>query len=309
MTKKNYNPSDLEDIFDETEPLEEAEEELERGESLFDKAERAKEKVGELKDRFGKKTAEKGAEKAGEKATEKGTEDLAGLATAETGGWGKFAVKAAELASKAGEAIGISKKTQCCLGCAFALFPNFIILIAGLAIFAYFLSSSSLIEPPNSTPEKIPEIIIKEGHTFPIPSNFKYFYRDSWGDCRGGSTRKHKGTDIMAALGTPAVAVADGVIGYVKMNGEKDNGGNILTIKANDGNVYYYMHMDTISVQAGQKVKAGDNVGTVGNSGNAQIGAEHIHFEIHPDGGAAVNPYPYLKCWDPKFNECSGISI
>lgn len=102
--------------------------------------------------------------------------------------------------------------------------------------------------------------------------------------------RRHQGVDIHAAAGTPIVAVDDGVA----HGGEDPRGGHVVNLTADDGTRYYYAHEgDPISING--RVNAGDILGVVGSSGNAQGTDPHCHFEMHPMGGAAIDPYPYLK--------------
>ncbi len=69
-------------------------------------------------------------------------------------------------------------------------------------------------------------------------------------------------------------------------------GGNAVQLRGDDGNRYYLSHLD--SYGAAGKVAAGDVVGYVGNSGNAITTPPHLHFEVHPNGGQAVNPFPTI---------------
>ena len=85
------------------------------------------------------------------------------------------------------------------------------------------------------------------------------------------------------------VAVVDGVASS-KVN---TLGGNTITLMGADGNRYYYAHLDDW-VQLGQ-VTAGTVIGILGQTGNAKFSVPHLHFEIHPGGGAAVNPYPTVR--------------
>jgi murein DD-endopeptidase MepM/ murein hydrolase activator NlpD len=114
---------------------------------------------------------------------------------------------------------------------------------------------------------------------------------NSFGAPRGGGTRRHQGNDIMADMGIPLRAVNDGTVTRVSNHGL---GG--LAFYLWDGSTeYYYAHLSKVAVSAGQHVSAGQLVGNNGDSGNAKGGAPHLHFEIHPGGGSAIDPYPSLS--------------
>ena len=112
---------------------------------------------------------------------------------------------------------------------------------------------------------------------------------DSWGYPRSGG-RTHVGTDMMAAMGAPVVAITDGRITF---EGTGITAGKWLILSGDDGHSYYYMHNQSNLVSSG-RVKAGQMIATVGDTGNAIGGPPHVHFEYHPGGGGPVNPYPLL---------------
>jgi murein DD-endopeptidase MepM/ murein hydrolase activator NlpD len=112
---------------------------------------------------------------------------------------------------------------------------------------------------------------------------------DSWGAPRSGHT--HQGVDMMGSYGTPLAAVVSGTITYAAYDG---SGGNMLFLSGSDGNAYWYMHNQENYVGQGASVKAGEIIGTLGDTGNA-AGTPHLHFEYHPGGGAAINPYPLVS--------------
>jgi murein DD-endopeptidase MepM/ murein hydrolase activator NlpD len=117
-------------------------------------------------------------------------------------------------------------------------------------------------------------------------------FTDTWGAARSGG-RSHEGVDMIASRGTPAVAIETGTI---KRMGNGGLGGITVWITGASGDEYYYAHLDgwAEGLTVGQAVTAGDLVGYVGNTGNARYTVTHLHFEYHPGGGSAVNPYPLV---------------
>lgn len=132
-------------------------------------------------------------------------------------------------------------------------------------------------------------------------------FSNTWGNRRSGG-RRHQGTDIMSPRGTEVVAVADGVVtklGTHRMSGyfiRIDHGGRWMT-------VYMHLNNDTLgtddgeggtwtafqaTLMEGDEVRAGQVIGYVGDSGNAEGARPHTHFEIRHDG-RKLNPYRMLR--------------
>ena len=147
-------------------------------------------------------------------------------------------------------------------------------------------------------PSVIPKLT-RGGYVFPVhgPASFT----DTFGAARA-VVSWHHGEDIFAPLGAPVLAVARGTVFSVGWN---DIGGNRLWLRDTKGNEFYYAHLSAFSPLAvnGAHVQAGDVLGFVGNTGDAEATPPHLHFEIHPvdllglgyDG--VINPYGYLTAW------------
>jgi murein DD-endopeptidase MepM/ murein hydrolase activator NlpD len=141
-------------------------------------------------------------------------------------------------------------------------------------------------------------MLVVGGFVFPVagPASFS----DTFGAPRMFGTpyaHLHQGTDVFAASGTPLVAAERGVVIRV---GVDVLGGNKLWLVGASGARYFYAHLSGFAPGTvdGKVVEAGDPVGYVGNTGNARTTPAHLHFEVHPGGGAAVNPYPLLRIVD-----------
>jgi murein DD-endopeptidase MepM/ murein hydrolase activator NlpD len=136
-------------------------------------------------------------------------------------------------------------------------------------------------------------------HVFPVygPTS----YGDTFGAVRADTTYHH-GDDIFGELGQPLVACTDGTVfelGFTKI------GGNRLWIRDAAGNEFYYAHLSAFATQVvnGAHVRAGQVIGFMGRTGDAEGTPAHLHFEVHPvsllylgeDG--AVDPTAYLRAW------------
>lgn len=127
---------------------------------------------------------------------------------------------------------------------------------------------------------------------FPVAGKGNSSVQSFWGASRDGGGRSHEGIDIFASRGTPVVAIADG---FVTRTGNQGLGGKQVWLRDGLlGNSYYYAHLDSILTESGKKVKTGDTLGLVGNTGNAKGGATHLHFGIYTSRGA-VDPYPFVR--------------
>jgi murein DD-endopeptidase MepM/ murein hydrolase activator NlpD len=112
-------------------------------------------------------------------------------------------------------------------------------------------------------------------------------FADTWGAGRSGG-RSHEGVDMMSPSGTPLVAVESG---YAQFKTTR-LGGNSVWVNGASGTRYFYAHLSAWEGSS-RNVAQGEVIGYVGATGNTS--ANHLHFEIHPGGGRAVNPYPYVR--------------
>lgn len=123
---------------------------------------------------------------------------------------------------------------------------------------------------------------------FICPIDGPLAFSDDFGNPRSGG-RRHMGNDLLSPRGTPNVAVVDGTISTRPWAG----GGITIFLAGADGTTYIYMHLMRIVGAVPRRVVQGEVIGLVGNTGSAQ--GYHTHFEVHPGGGAAVNPYPLVS--------------
>lgn len=123
------------------------------------------------------------------------------------------------------------------------------------------------------------------------PQDHPRSFTDTWGAPRGGG-RRHAGTDVFGAMGGAVFAITSGTIEWTRSGA---SAGLWLSLRGDDGDRYWYMHLSGFVASAGQRVGAGDLIARNGDTGNARGTSPHIHFEHHPGGGRPVNPYPLLR--------------
>jgi murein DD-endopeptidase MepM/ murein hydrolase activator NlpD len=183
-----------------------------------------------------------------------------------------------------------------------------LLVLAGLASMIRIVPPHPAAVPGSeATPQQVPapEALPRDapaGLLVPVRGVARAQIIDSWGQSRANGQRTHEGTDIMAPAGAPVVAAAPGTI--EKLFYSSGGGGITLYVRSPDQRwSYYYAHLQRYApgVAEGVKVKAGDLLGFVGDTGNAGTGNFHLHFglaQMQPGErwwqGQPINPYPML---------------
>ncbi len=156
-------------------------------------------------------------------------------------------------------------------------------------------SSGGSVSPmPSPTPPTKAVLDRFPGAVFPVRGTVEF--TDTFGAYRADMKgHRHEGNDIFAKMGTPIVAVLAGTIEYSTYG----IGGNNARLTDAAGDYFYYAHMERFAagLSSGDHVAKGQVIGYVGETGDAAGTSPHCHFEIHPGGGAAIDPYPYLQAW------------
>ena len=129
--------------------------------------------------------------------------------------------------------------------------------------------------------------------TFPVAGADVASVRSFFRDPRDGGRREHHGVDIFAPRETPVLAAADGLVVSV---GTNRLGGNVVWVwDPSRSQRQYYAHLSRQAVTAGQRVRAGDVVGYVGNTGNARTTPPHLHFGIYAAREGPIDPLPFVS--------------
>ena len=190
-------------------------------------------------------------------------------------------------------------------------------IFIGIFILVSLLNQSQL----NAKHSKFLETIV-----FPVKNIMSHFY-DDWGEIRGNGERVHEGIDIRARKGSPIVAIADGRVNTVSFT---QSSGYYIAIDHQNGWLSLYVHLnDDINendnlggrqtafadgIYLGAEVIAGQTIGYVGDSGNAEGTVPHVHFEVRYMG-KSYDIYDYIKVsWERferfmKFPKKMGINL
>src|SRR6056300_874516 len=151
-----------------------------------------------------------------------------------------------------------------------------------------------------------------ESMVFPVKNIMSHFY-DDWGEIRGNGKRVHEGIDIRAQKGSPIVAIADGRVNTISYS---ESSGYYIAIDHQNGWLSLYVHLDddingndnlggrntafADDIYLGGEVIAGQTIGYVGDSGNADGTVPHVHFEVRYMG-KSYDVYYYIKSSWERF--------
>ncbi|HTH07581.1 MAG TPA: M23 family metallopeptidase, partial [Ilumatobacteraceae bacterium] len=127
---------------------------------------------------------------------------------------------------------------------------------------------------------------------FPVQGPCSFI--DTYGAPRSGG-RTHEGVDIIAKTGQYVYAAEDGTLTKQYLDAAGSLSGNGWRLTRADGTYFFYAHLSAFAsgLKVGSTVKSGQILGLVGMTGNA--GTPHLHFEVHPGGGASINPTPVVR--------------
>ncbi len=155
------------------------------------------------------------------------------------------------------------------------------------------------------------ETLDLDEHAFPVPTNYDYSYRGTWGASRGwGGRRIHEGTDLFAGYGTPVRATS---YGMVEIMGWNEFGGWRVGIRDNHNTYHYFAHLSSFNkdIKVGDIVEPRTIIGYVGSSGYGKEGTSgrfppHLHYGMYKYNGRtewAFDPYPSLRVWERQDKE------
>jgi murein DD-endopeptidase MepM/ murein hydrolase activator NlpD len=174
------------------------------------------------------------------------------------------------------------------------------------------------VEEPEPTVGPDPEPAQPRGPSCDFVKDIEYpllgagSYGSSFGAVRAGGARRHLGIDIMAPQMTPVVAAADGVVIRIELGGRL--AGTYIALLHDDGWETWYIHLNNDSfgtddgrgigvrpdLAVGDRVAAGELIGWVGDSGNAETTAPHLHFELHLPDGEPIDPWPSVSAAEER---------
>ncbi len=161
------------------------------------------------------------------------------------------------------------------------------------------VSAASVLDSPVVALSPARRLRLDHVPVFPMQTTPLCYILDDFGDPRSGG-RFHEGSDMLATLGQEVYAAVDGTLTQQAIVGSGSIGaslsGNLWSLSTSTGTYYVYAHLSAFApgLTKGSVVQRGQVIGYVGDTGNAGPGNYHLHFEIHPNGGAAVNPLPLL---------------
>lgn len=179
---------------------------------------------------------------------------------------------------------------------------------ASLGGLAVLLLASGCATLPRGAPPAGPVVV---RIVFPLAADSVRF-TSGFGDPRPGG-RAHRGQDLFCPRWTPILAAVDGTVDWIAASRPARGKSYELLLRGDDGNLYFYDHLNNDDpgtrddaaepryayargLRNGERVRAGDIVGYVGDSGNAEAAGPHLHFEIHLGRwGSAIDPAPSLR--------------